>query len=68
MDSAQSGHHREQDSSKTHFGWSRADFDGSVRKSLFSPFARRYYVSHIPMDHTAVIKFVETRFTGGGCI
>jgi phospholipase C len=32
---------------------------------IISPFARRHYVSHIPMDHTAVLKFVETRFIGG---
>ena len=29
---------------------------------VISPFARKHYVSHIPMDHTAVIKFVESRF------
>ncbi|HEY3705938.1 MAG TPA: alkaline phosphatase family protein [Terracidiphilus sp.] len=29
---------------------------------VVSPYARRHYVSHIPMDHTAVIKFVENRF------
>lgn len=29
---------------------------------VVSPFARKHYVSHIPMDHTAVIKFVESRF------
>jgi phospholipase C len=32
---------------------------------VISPFARRHYVSHIPMDHTAVIKFVENRFING---
>ncbi len=32
---------------------------------VISPFTRRHYVSHIPMDHTAVIKFVENRFIGG---
>jgi phospholipase C len=32
---------------------------------IISPFTRRHYVSHIPMDHTAVIKFVENRFIGG---
>ena len=32
---------------------------------VISPFSRRHYVSHIPMDHTAVIKFVENRFIGG---
>jgi phospholipase C len=31
---------------------------------VVSPFTRRHYVSHIPMDHTAVIKFVENRFIG----
>ena len=31
---------------------------------VVSPFVRRHYVSHIPMDHTAVIKFVEDRFIG----
>jgi phospholipase C len=31
---------------------------------ILSPFTRRHYVSHTPMDHTAVIKFVETRFIG----
>ena len=29
---------------------------------VVSPFIRKHYVSHIPMDHTAVIKFVENRF------
>ena len=32
---------------------------------IISPFTRRHYVSHTPMDHTAVIKFVENRFIGG---
>jgi phospholipase C len=31
---------------------------------VLSPFTRKHYVSHTPMDHTAVIKFVETRFIG----
>lgn len=31
---------------------------------VVSPFVRRHYVSHIPMDDTAVIKFVESRFIG----
>ena len=31
---------------------------------IVSPFTRRHYVSHIPMDHTAVLKFVENRFIG----
>jgi phospholipase C len=29
---------------------------------VISPFTRKHYVSHVPMDHTAVIKFVESRF------
>ncbi|HMG84148.1 MAG TPA: alkaline phosphatase family protein [Terracidiphilus sp.] len=35
-----------------------------VPNIVISPFTRRHYVSHIPMDHTAVIKFVENRFIG----
>jgi phospholipase C len=31
---------------------------------VISPFTRRHYVSHSPMDHTAIIKFVENRFIG----
>ena len=31
---------------------------------IISPFTLRHYVSHTPMDHTAVIKFVENRFIG----
>jgi phospholipase C len=31
---------------------------------IISPFIRKHYVSHTPMDHTAVIKFVEDRFIG----
>ena len=31
---------------------------------VVSPFTRKHYVSHVPMDHTAIIKFVESRFIG----
>jgi phospholipase C len=31
---------------------------------IVSPFVKKHYVSHTPMDHTAVIKFVENRFIG----
>jgi phospholipase C len=31
---------------------------------IISPFTLKHYVSHTPMDHTAVIKFVESRFIG----
>jgi phospholipase C len=37
-----------------------------VPNIVISPFTRRHYVSHIPMDHTAVIKFIEDRFIGNG--
>jgi phospholipase C len=29
---------------------------------VVSPFTKMHYVSHVPMDHTAIIKFVENRF------
>ncbi|MBA3912485.1 MAG: hypothetical protein H0X25_01185 [Acidobacteriales bacterium] len=29
---------------------------------VISPFTRKHFVSHTPIDHTAVLKFVETRF------
>jgi len=32
---------------------------------VMSAFVRKHYVSHVPMDHTAVIRFVEDRFLGG---
>ena len=35
-----------------------------VPNLVISPFTRRHYVSHIPMDHTAILKFVENRFIG----
>ena len=35
-----------------------------VPNIVISPFTRRHYVSHVPMDHTAIIKFVENRFIG----
>ena len=35
-----------------------------VPNMVISPFVIQHYVSHIPMDHTAIIKFVENRFIG----
>jgi phospholipase C len=35
-----------------------------VPNIVISPFTRKHYVSHMPMDHTAIIKFVENRFIG----
>lgn len=35
-----------------------------VPNIVISPFTRQHYVSHVPMDHTAIIKFVENRFIG----
>lgn len=29
---------------------------------IISPFARKNYVSHTPMDYTAILKFIETRW------
>jgi phospholipase C len=37
-----------------------------VPDMVISPFVKKHYVSHVPMDHTAVIKFVEDRFIGNG--
>ena len=36
-----------------------------VPNMVISPFTRQHYVSHVPMDHTGVIKFVENRFIPG---
>jgi phospholipase C len=33
---------------------------------VISPFTRKHYVSHVPMDHTAVLRFVEDRFIKDG--
>ena len=35
-----------------------------VPNIIISPFTRKHYVSHTPMDHTAILKFVENRFIG----
>ena len=35
-----------------------------VPNIVISPFSRRHYVSHVPMDHTAILKFAESRFIG----
>jgi phospholipase C len=35
-----------------------------VPNMIISPFTRAHYVGHMPMDHTAIIKFVENRFIG----
>ncbi len=35
-----------------------------VPNMVISPFVRKHYVSHNPMDHTAILKFVENRFIG----
>ncbi|HUA14215.1 MAG TPA: alkaline phosphatase family protein [Verrucomicrobiae bacterium] len=37
-----------------------------VPNLVISPFTRKHFVSHIPMDHTAILKFVENRFIGSG--
>lgn len=35
-----------------------------VPNMVISPFTRKHFVSHTPMDHTAIVKFVENRFIG----
>ena len=35
-----------------------------IPNMIVSPFSRKHYVSNIPMDHTAILKFVEDRFIG----
>ncbi len=55
-------------------GWNSADapavsgfaaqLGSRLPNMVISPFTRQHYVSHIPMDHTAVIRFVENRFLG----
>jgi phospholipase C len=37
-----------------------------IPNMVVSPFTKTHYVSHIPMDHTAIIRFVEDRFIGDG--
>ncbi len=39
-----------------------------VPNIVISPYVRKHYVSHVPMDHTAVIRFVENRFLGGASL
>jgi hypothetical protein len=31
---------------------------------IVSPFTKKHYVGHNPMDHTAIIRFVEDNFIG----
>ncbi|MCU1314174.1 MAG: hypothetical protein JWM54_1931 [Acidobacteriaceae bacterium] len=35
-----------------------------VPNMIISPFVKKHYVGNNPMDHTAIIKFVENRFIG----
>ena len=35
-----------------------------IPNMVISPFTRKHFVSHTPMDHTAILKFVENRFIG----
>ena len=35
-----------------------------VPNLVISPFTRKHYISHIPMDHTSILRFVENRFIG----
>jgi phospholipase C len=42
----------------------RAQLGFRLPNTIISPFARKHFVSHTPMDHTAIIKFVQDRFIG----
>ena len=53
------------DDAPARFGFA-AQLGFRVPNLVISPFTRKHYVSHVPMDHTAVIKFVESRFIGAG--
>lgn len=55
------------DPSKDCFGASCSSFDFNITgfrvpNFIVSPFSRKNFVSHTPMDYTAVLKFIETRF------
>ena len=43
----------------------KAQLGFRVPNIVISPFTRKHYVSHAPIDHTAIIRFVETRFIPG---
>jgi len=40
----------------------KAQLGFRVPNMIISPFSRRHYVGHNPMDHTAVLKFLEERY------
>jgi len=53
--------------SKDCFGQPCGNFDINytgfrVPNFIVSPFAKKNFVSHTPMDYTAILKFIETRF------
>ena len=55
------------DAAKDCFGRPCSDYDFNftgfrVPNFIVSPFAKKNFVSHTPMDYTAVLKFVETRW------
>jgi phospholipase C len=55
------------DTSKDCFGQDCSSFDFNITgfrvpNFIVSPFAKKNFVSHTPMDYTAILKFVETRF------
>ena len=39
-----------------------AQIGGRVPNFIISPFAKPHYVGHAPMDHTAVLRFIEERW------
>jgi phospholipase C len=55
------------DTTKDCFGQPCSSFDFNITgfrvpNFIVSPFAKKNYVSHTPMDYTAILKFIETRF------
>jgi len=49
------------DDAAAQFGFA-AQIGFRVPNMIISPFTRKHYVGHTAMDHTAVIRFLETRF------
>ncbi|HYG97803.1 MAG TPA: alkaline phosphatase family protein [Terriglobales bacterium] len=58
---------RDLDPVKDCFGQPCSNFDFNITgfrvpNFIVSPFAKKHYVSHTPMDFTAILKFIETRW------
>jgi phospholipase C len=56
------------DPNKDCFGQACSSYDFNITgfrvpNFIVSPFAKKHYVSHTPMDFTAILKFIETRWS-----